>query len=49
MLGHWLWRDANDPDAEDLLLRGADAYPSARADLAHLYRTTGRAAEAEGL
>lgn len=49
VLGHWLWHHANDPDAEALLLQGADAYPSARADLAHLYRATGRAAEAEGV
>ncbi|MCS0500522.1 tetratricopeptide repeat protein [Protaetiibacter mangrovi] len=49
VLGHWLWHDTNDPDAEGLLIRGADAYPSARADLAHLYRATGRSAEAEGL
>jgi hypothetical protein len=42
VLGHWMWDETRDPDAEALLEVGADAYPSARADLAHLYRATKR-------
>jgi TPR repeat protein len=47
VLGHWL-RHAERPDeAEPLLRRGQDAYPSARADLAHVLRSRGGDREAE--
>lgn len=42
VLGHWIWDETRDPDAEALLEVGADAYPSALVDLAHLYRATKR-------
>ena len=47
VLGHWKWCDFRDFDAEPLLRRGADAYPSARADLGHLLRQSDREEEAE--
>src|SRR5690606_38249139 len=31
VLGHWMWHESHDPDAQSLLVHGADAYPSARA------------------
>jgi tetratricopeptide (TPR) repeat protein len=43
--GHWRWDHLNDVDAEPLLRAGQDAYPDARADLAHLLMTTGRREE----
>jgi tetratricopeptide (TPR) repeat protein len=42
VLGHWMWDETQAPDAEALLEVGATACPSARADLAHLYRATKR-------
>jgi hypothetical protein len=49
VLGHWMWDETHDPDAEALLVAGATAYPSARADLAHLYRATDRDELAEAI
>lgn len=49
VLGHWTWDERHDPDAEALLEVGATVYPSARADLAHLYRATKREERAEAL
>jgi tetratricopeptide (TPR) repeat protein len=49
VLGHWIWDETHDPDAEALLEVGATVYPSARADLAHLYRATKREDLAEAL
>ncbi len=43
-LGHWLWEAGHD-DAEPHLRAGADAYPTARTDLAALLRTSGRREE----
>jgi hypothetical protein len=47
VLGHWLLRAGRFDEAEPLLLRGQDAYESARADLAALLRSQGRDEEAE--
>ena len=47
VLGHWRWDQDRRVDAEPLLRRGANEYPSARADLAHLLIATDRADEAE--
>jgi len=44
-LGHWLWSLKDDVAAEPHLRIGLQAHPEARADLAALLRTTGRAAE----
>lgn len=49
LLGHWLWDETHDVGAESLLTTGASFYSSARVDLAHLYRATGRAERAESL
>ncbi|MGN7950568.1 hypothetical protein ACTJKH_17640 [Microbacterium sp. 22215] len=49
VLGHWQWCDDRNFDAESLLRRGADAYPSARADLSHLLRESDREGEAEDI
>ncbi|WP_223690976.1 hypothetical protein [Leifsonia poae] len=49
VLGHWLWHYSNRPDAEGLLRRGAEHFPSARTDLGHLLRITDREAEAEAV
>jgi tetratricopeptide (TPR) repeat protein len=43
--GHWRWEHLNDVDAEASLRAGQDAYPEARADLAHLLMATGRREE----
>jgi tetratricopeptide (TPR) repeat protein len=40
--GHWRWEHRDDVGAESLLRAGMDAYPEARADLAHLLMATGR-------
>jgi tetratricopeptide (TPR) repeat protein len=47
VLGHWLWHFSNRTDAEPLLRRGALQFSSARADLGHLLKATGRVDEAE--
>lgn len=47
VLGHWQWHYENRVDAEQLLVRGADHYASARAALAKLLRVTDREDEAE--
>jgi hypothetical protein len=47
VLGHWLWHAERPDEADPLLHRGQDAYPSARADLAKLLRSRGRDDEAE--
>jgi len=47
VLGHWIWDATHDADAEAFLIAGVDAYPSARADLADLYRASGRDEDAE--
>lgn len=49
VLGHWMWDETRDPGAEALLEVGAAAYPSARADLAHLYRASKRDELAEAV
>lgn len=43
--GHWRWEHGNETTAEPLLRAGMDAYPEARADLAHLLMATGRREE----
>ncbi|WP_133766624.1 tetratricopeptide repeat protein [Amnibacterium kyonggiense] len=43
--GHWRWDDLSDVGSEPLLRVGMDAYPDARADLAHLLMATGRREE----
>lgn len=43
--GHWRWEHLNDVAAEASLRAGADAFPEARADLAHLLMATGRREE----
>ena len=45
----WAWDDTLDPALEPELRAGADLYPSARADLAELLRSTGRADEARAV
>lgn len=49
ILGHWLWCDSDDFEAEAFLRRGADFYESARADLAKLLRASDRTEEAESV
>lgn len=49
VLGHWRWHYENRLDAEVLLARGADFYPSARAALAKLLRLTDREPQAEAV
>ncbi len=46
VLGHWKWYFFNQPESEPLLRKGADYYPSARADLASLLKATDRLSEA---
>jgi tetratricopeptide (TPR) repeat protein len=43
--GHWRWDHRNELAAEPMLRAGMDAYPEARADLAHLLMATGRRTE----
>jgi tetratricopeptide (TPR) repeat protein len=43
--GHWRWEHRNDVSAERMLRLGMEAYPEARADLAHLLMATGRRTE----
>jgi tetratricopeptide (TPR) repeat protein len=45
----WAWDRTLDPSLEQDLREGADHYPSARADLADLLTTTGRAEEARSV
>lgn len=45
----WAWDRTLDPRLETALREGADHYPSARADLADLLTTTGRAEEARSV
>jgi tetratricopeptide (TPR) repeat protein len=46
VLACWEWDETRDPALEAALRAGAEVYPSARADLAHLLVETGRAGEA---
>jgi TPR repeat protein len=43
--GHWRWEHRNEVSAEPMLRAGMEAYPDARADLAHLLMATGRRTE----
>jgi tetratricopeptide (TPR) repeat protein len=45
----WRWCATMDPALEDDLRAGADHFPAARADLAHLLRETGRSGEARSV
>lgn len=45
----WDWDETLDPALEPALRAGADLYPSARADLAELLRSTGRVDEARAV
>jgi tetratricopeptide (TPR) repeat protein len=47
MLGHWRWDRLRDVEAEELLRKGMEVLPEARADLARLLVATGRCEEAE--
>jgi tetratricopeptide (TPR) repeat protein len=49
VLACWAWDETLDPALEPALRAAIDHYPSARADLAELLRSTGRAAEARAV
>jgi tetratricopeptide (TPR) repeat protein len=49
VLASWAWNRTLDPTLEPALRAGAERYPAARADLAELLRSTGRAVEARSV
>jgi tetratricopeptide (TPR) repeat protein len=49
VVASWDWDETLDPTLEPALRAGAEFYPSARANLAELLRSTGRAAEARAV